>query len=180
MLALAASFLLLGSPDPALIAVKDQQGQTVAPFALKPSKPTVLIYVIAECPISAKYSPEIGRLCRSYPGVRFFLVHTDKKATATQAKAHRKEFAIPCPELLDPKHELVKLGKPDTVPTVVLFDSSAKLRYRGRIDDRFPALGVELPKPRRQDLRIAIDQVLAGKPVSTPSTPVVGCALPPG
>jgi len=169
--------LLLGGPQ---IKVKDQSGHVVAPFALTPAKPTVLLYVMNGCPISAKYSPEVGRLCRSYPQVRFFLVQTEKDATAAQAAAHKKEFSIPCPELLDPNHDLVKLGKPEIVPTVVLFDTSGKLRYKGRVDDRFPALGVELPKPRRQDLRIAIDEVLAGKPVSTPNTPVVGCALPRG
>jgi len=176
MILLAPLFLLA---TPANITVRDQNGSPVAPFALKPSRPTVLIYIVAECPISAKYSPEIGRLVHTNPGVRFFLVHTDQQATPTQAKAHQKQFAIPCPELLDTKHELVKLGRPDTVPTAVLFDARGHLKYKGRIDDRFPELGTELAKPRRRDLQIAIEETLANKAVSVPYTPAIGCALPP-
>lgn len=160
--------------------VPDQSGRMVAPLAAMTNAPVVFFYIMPECPISAKYSPEIGRLVRDYPKVHFYLVNVDKKTTQSQAAAHKREFKIPCPELLDPKHQLVSVGKPTTVPTVVLFDVSHKVRYRGRIDDRFPALGVELAKPRRKDLRIAIDQLLAGKPITVASTPVIGCALPPG
>lgn len=171
--------LLLGVvlANPTQIRVLDDAGQKVAPFA-DPAKPTVLIYVLDGCPISAKYSPEIGRLVRDYPKVRFYLVHTDPQTTVARAKAHRAEFHIPCPELLDRRHELVKLAKPTAVPTVALFDANRRIRYQGRIDDRFPALGIERAKPARQDLRIALDEVLAGKAVSVPRTVAVGCSLP--
>src|SRR5207244_12568912 len=33
------------------------------------------------------------------------------------------------------------------------------------------------PAPARRDLAIAIDEVLAGKPVSRPTTPVDGCVI---
>lgn len=163
------------APVAAQIAVKDDSGKMIRPFA--EAKPVVLIYTLAECPISAKYSPEIRRLVPAYPGVRFFLVHTDPAATVTVAKKHRQEFHIPCPEVLDSKRELLKLAHPVAVPTAALFDAQGRMRYLGRIDDRFPALGVERA-PNRHDLRIALDQVLAGKPVTERTTPVVGCAVP--
>jgi hypothetical protein len=177
MMFLAPLLLLSGPSD---IVVSDQSGHMVAPFAMRPAEPTVLFYVMQGCPISAKYSPEVGRLVRDYPRVRFFLVQVDKKATAAQARSHQSQFHIPCPELLDPKYALVHLGGPDTVPTAVLFGTGGEVRYKGRIDDRFPALGVELSTPRRKDLRIALDQLLAGKAITVSSTPVIGCALPPG
>lgn len=163
------------TPTAAQITVKDDAGKMIHPFA--EAKPVVLIYTLAECPISAKYSPEIRRIVPDYPGVKFFLVHTDPTATVATAKKHRQEYQIPCPEVLDSKRELLKLAHPVAVPTAALFDAKGQMRYRGRIDDRFPALGVERA-PKRHDLRIALDQLLAGKPVTERTTPVVGCAVP--
>ena len=54
-----------------------------------------------------------------------------------------------------------------------------KILYSGRIDNFYAGLG----KPRRQatvhDLRTALEETLAGKPVTTPKTDPVGCYIPP-
>jgi hypothetical protein len=49
--------------------------------------------------------------------------------------------------------------------------------YLGRIDDRFPDLGVRREEPTTHELRDALDAVLAGKPVETPRTLAVGCFI---
>lgn len=58
-------------------------------------------------------------------------------------------------------------------PHVFLFDQERKLRYVGRVDDsRF-----EDPKTvTSHDARNAVVELLAGKPVTTPTTRVVGCS----
>ena len=51
------------------------------------------------------------------------------------------------------------------------------MKYRGRIDNQYAALG----KPRRvvtvHDLRDALDAVLAGRPVANPETEAFGCFI---
>jgi hypothetical protein len=181
MIALVALPLLalspLSPPQGRMIAgFQDDTGHWQAPLAQ--NKTAVLFFVLAECPIARKYSQEMKRLAKDYPSVSFFAVHADPAATVAQAKAHRKEFGLPFPSLLDPQRRLIKTANVTAVPTAALFGADGRLKYSGRIDDRFPTLGVERPKPRRQDLRIALDEHLTGKPVSTPHTPVVGCTLP--
>ena len=58
-------------------------------------------------------------------------------------------------------------------PHIFIFDQQRKLRYVGRVDDsRF-----EDPKSvTSHDARNAIGELLAGKPVTTPTTTVVGCS----
>jgi hypothetical protein len=50
------------------------------------------------------------------------------------------------------------------------------VRYRGRIDDQY-GVGTQRPRPTRRDLAEALEELLAGKPVSRPVTPTVGCPI---
>jgi peroxiredoxin len=58
-------------------------------------------------------------------------------------------------------------------PHVFLFDQERKLRYVGRVDDsRF----ADPATVKSADARNAVVEILAGKPVTVPTTPVVGCS----
>ena len=57
-----------------------------------------------------------------------------------------------------------------------MLDGEYALRYRGRIDDRY-GVAARRPKPTREDMRLALDEVLAGKKVSVPETEADGCLL---
>ena len=50
------------------------------------------------------------------------------------------------------------------------------MRYRGRVDDQF-GFGIHRPAPTRRDLATALDELLAGHPVTTPRTESVGCRI---
>ena len=62
-------------------------------------------------------------------------------------------------------------------PLAVLSAKHGRVRYRGRIDNRYESFG----KPRRvvteRNLRDAIDAVLDGRPVKNPETPALGCHI---
>ena len=57
-------------------------------------------------------------------------------------------------------------------PEVYLFDKDGKLFYRGRIDDNQDA-----DKVKSQDLRTAIDMLLAGKTIAVSVTRPFGCSV---
>src|SRR5581483_764026 len=61
-------------------------------------------------------------------------------------------------------------------PEVFLLDAGRAIRYHGRIDDQY-GVGFRREAPTRRDLREALDELLAGKPVSTPRTEVAGCVI---
>ena len=54
--------------------------------------------------------------------------------------------------------------------------ANTRSRYEGRIDDQF-GIGFNRAQPTRRDLAEAINEVLAGKAVTTKSTPVEGCFI---
>lgn len=58
-------------------------------------------------------------------------------------------------------------------PHIFIFDQQRKLRYVGRVDDsRFE----DVKSVTSHDARNAVVELLAGKPVTTPMTTVVGCS----
>jgi hypothetical protein len=61
-------------------------------------------------------------------------------------------------------------------PQVAVLNSSRELVYRGRVDDQF-RLGGTKPIASRDDLKIAIDELLAGKNIRVPETIADGCAI---
>ncbi len=150
----------------------------VALFA-SPPKAKVYVFVLEECPIARKYAPELKRIETEYgkSGVEFAMVHVDPHSGKDSVSAFQKEFGYRMPQILDPNHRLARKSGIKNVPSVAVF-SGDKLMYTGRIDDRFPQLGVERKAPTRKDLRIALSEILAGKKVSVPKTQAVGCALP--
>ena len=54
-----------------------------------------------------------------------------------------------------------------------LLDAERVIRYHGRIDDQY-GVGFRRDKPTRRDLEEALDELLAGRPIATPRTEVVG------
>jgi len=58
-------------------------------------------------------------------------------------------------------------------PEIFLFDADGKLRYHGRVDDNY-----QDPKAvKSHDLRNALDDLLANRPVRTPETHAMGCSI---
>src|SRR5262249_23529375 len=59
-------------------------------------------------------------------------------------------------------------------------DKDRVVRYRGRIDDQYgfqSGTGYARPKISRSDLGVALDELLAGKEVSQPTSDTAGCLI---
>lgn len=132
---------------------------------------------MTDCPIANLYAPEIGRLMDEYSrkGIDSSIVYVDSGVTAESAKRHGMEYKLPSNSVLDPGHSLAKYLGATVSPEAVLLDPKGKVVYTGRIDDRVVDYGKVRPKPTRQDLRVAMDQLLEGKAIVKPRTKAIGC-----
>jgi hypothetical protein len=106
--------------------------------------------------------------------VRFFGVSGEG---AEAVAKHDDEFRLSFPTLLDPKRELTRALRATTNPTMVVVSPSLEVVYRGRLDDRVVDFGKERSKARREDLKLALDEALAGKTVTIAETPSIGCSI---
>jgi Redoxin len=160
--------------------LKDVDGRPHTPLAMADKKATVFFFILPDCPISNSYAPEIKRICADYEAKKIaaFIVHADPDVTAEQAKKHAKEFGFKCPVLLDPTHLLVKKSGVTIAPEAAVLGADAKVLYRGRIDDWYVDYGKRRGEPTQRDLRNALDAVVQGKAIATPTTKAIGCFLP--
>ncbi len=164
----------------ATLELADLAGVPRRPLELQENPAAVVIFVLHDCPISNRYAPEIQRLADDFAAKRvpFYLVHVDPHLSPEDAKKHAKEYRYKLPVIIDRKHQLVKRLKATTAPEAFVIGSDGKVVYRGRIDDRYAAIGKPRSQVQRQDLRLALTAVVAGKPVEVAETKAIGCYIP--
>lgn len=141
-------------------------------------KAYVLMFATLDCPIAQKYLPKIKELEAAYRdrGVQFAVVNVgpsdDLREVAYQALVVDAEF----PFVKDFDGQVVRAVGAERAGGVVVIDADKKLRYRGRVDNQYRVSG-ERPAPERDDLKMAIEDVLAARDVAVAETAVDGCLI---
>jgi hypothetical protein len=180
-----STLAVLAAGDGAAIQIRDINGRVLTPF--RPAgKANVVFFIATDCPISNSYAPEIQRVCREYAprGVGCALMYEDVETASsrgqldTQVRTHLKEYRYEgVPAAVDRTRAVAKQARATITPQAVVVDRGGEIRYRGRIDNFYAALG----KPRQQvtehDLRDALDAVLAGRSVPRRDTEALGCLI---
>jgi thiol-disulfide isomerase/thioredoxin len=150
--------------------------RTLADFGDK--KAYVIMFTTLDCPIAQKYLPKLKAMDEAYrdKGVQFLAVNVgpsdDLREVAYQALMVDAEF----PFAKDFDGQVVRAVGGSRAGGVVVLDAERKLRYRGRVDDQFRLSG-ERPTAEREDLKMAIEDVLAGRDVAVAETAIDGCLI---
>jgi peroxiredoxin len=166
-------------PTPAKdFSLKDAAGKTWTLHEQK-SKAIVVACLATECPMCNEYLPVLAELAKTYAekGVSVIGIVPDVETTADRLAAYAKEYKIPFPMFRDPEQTAIAALVPKVTPEVIVLDEKFVVRYRGRIDDKYSARLKAKSTTSRNDLAIAIDEILAGKPVSVAETKAFGCPI---
>ena len=138
---------------------------------------TVLLFTGVECPLAKLYAPRVAALAETYSkSARFFGISSNQQDSADEFKQFSADHKIKFPCGKDFNNVVADQFEIKRTPEVIVLDQDFKIRYRGRIDDQYSP-GVSRNSVKRQDLKIAIDELLGGKPVSQPKTTPEGCLL---
>ena len=158
---------------------RDIDGRPLTPFA-PAAKANVIVFVQSDCPISNSYAPEIQRICKVYAahGVSCSLAYEDVRVDAAGVRKHMNDFAYrDVRATIDGSRSLADRAKATITPQAVVVDARGAIRYRGRIDNFYAALGKPRQHVTEHDLTDALDAILAGKPVPRPETEALGCFI---
>lgn len=154
-------------------------GDTAAVESLRGAGGTVFVFLSSECPISRAFLPALSHIhaAAGATGIGVVGIESNADHDATTVAAHVAEFAISFPVVLDPRQELALALGATTCPTAVLVDAEGRVRYRGRVDDRFIRRGGAALEPTRRDLADAVEALRAGTAGELVETEVLGCPI---
>ena len=156
-------------------------GRTVDFAAASGSKGTVVMFICNHCPFVKHVADQLAALGRDYlgRGIGFAAISSNDVSmhpadSPEQMVREAEDRGYPFPYLYDQTQEVAKAYHAACTPDFYLFDAGRRLVYRGQLDASRP--GSEIPVTG-QDLRAAIDALLAGLPPVADQIPSLGCNI---
>ena len=150
--------------------------RALSDYAGKPI--VVLAFLGTECPLAKLYGPRLSKLAERYrgQGVVFLGVNSNVQDSRSEIAAYVRRYEVGFPMLKDLGNRVADEVGAVRTPEVLVLDEQRVVRYWGRIDDQY-GVGYVREEPTQHDLRRAIEELLAGQPVSQPTADSVGCFI---
>ncbi len=146
----------------------------------------LVMFVCVHCPFVKHLEKELGRLGEDYRGRIAMVAISSNDAEAypedgpAGMKAQAERLGWHFPYLYDESQEVARAYDATCTPDFFLFDSELKLVYRGQLDGSRPQRasggGNDLPV-NGEDLRRAMDDVIAGRTPDTDQRGSLGCNI---
>ena len=180
MVRTASTMLPLGTKAPDF-SLPDTDGKTVSLSDLAGSKALLVIFMCNHCPYVKHVADQLKQLADDYmpQGVAVVGISSndaekypdDSPAAMAEEKAQRGyAFAY----LFDEDQSVAKAYSAACTPDFFLFDDQQNLVYRGQLDSSRPKSDTPVTG---EDLRAAMDAVLAGQAPTTDQKPSLGCNI---
>ncbi|MEM6779220.1 MAG: redoxin family protein [Planctomycetota bacterium] len=150
-------------------------GRQVSPGDFVDDDILVVAFLGTECPLAKFYAVEIQQITERR-GVKALGVMSNRQDSLAEIAAFQQHQELEFLIAKDVGQRFADSVNAQRTPEVLVFDADRRLRYRGRVDDRY-GIGYIRDKARRKDLEIALDELIEGKPVSVPVTEAVGCII---
>lgn len=143
-------------------------------------KGLLIVFTCNHCPYAKAVWPRVIRLgtYAQNKGVNVLAInpninpdYPDDSPDEMQKKI--AEWGIPFPYLIDNTQQTAREFKAQCTPDIYLFDAAQKLVYHGRVDDNWQ----DESKVTKEELKEAIENLIAGKPLAGGQFPSLGCSI---
>jgi len=173
--------LPLGTPAPDFHLPDTVSGKTLRLEDIAGENATLVMFICNHCPFVKHVLDELVRLGNDYDPAKVGMVAIssndvtgypqDRPERMTEL-AQSKRF--PFPYLFDESQNVARAFGAACTPDFYIFGADRRLAYRGQLDDARP--GNDKPVTG-QDIRAALDALLAGQPVTEDQKPSIGCNI---
>ena len=164
-------------PEFSLVATN---GRECNPYEFEESKIIVVMFTCNHCPYVKAYEQRLIDLQKDFAdkAVSFIAINANDEVNYPEDSFENmvkraKEKGYNFPYLRDKTQEVVKAFGASYTPEVFVFDQNRILQYHGCVDDNWK----EPDKVTKQNLREAIEAILAGEKVERPDTQAIGCTV---
>lgn len=142
-------------------------------------KPTAVMFICNHCPYVIAVFDRLIALGKEFADdVHFFAIcSNDAERYPADSFEKMKEEAetrgFPFPYLHDETQQVASAYSAVCTPDIFVYDADHRLAYRGRIDDNWK----DESAVTRQDLRLALQALVAGEKPSSDQKPSMGCSI---
>ena len=180
MVKTASTMLALGQKAPDF-SLPNVDGRSVSRDDFAPAPALLVMFMSNHCPFVKHIAEQLAHLGKDYQARGVAIVgincndvdkYPDDSPKNMQNEVQVRGYTFPY--LFDESQEVAKAYRAACTPDFFLFDKDRALVYRGQLDRSRP--GNDLPVSG-EDLRAALDAVLAGKPVAQEQKPSIGCNI---
>ncbi len=144
--------------------------------ALAASAAVVVVFVATKCPYSNAYNERynllVDELRKRPKKIAFLAVNSNANEPLDEVKKHAADRGFRFAVLKDEAQKVADLFRAEKTPEVFLIGAKGDVLYHGRIDDDTEGKNIQ-----RRDLLAAVDEYLAGKPVTVKETKAFGCSI---
>lgn len=179
-MAVTSTMLELGTRAPDF-TLTSTDGEKVSLDDLADAPALVVMFLCNHCPYVKHVQDGLADLARQYQdrGVAFVGICSNDPESypddAPDRLAEQKQrVGFTFPYLVDESQEVATAYRAACTPDFFVFDGDQRLVYRGRMDPSRPDSGIPVTG---EDLRAALDAVLAGDRVSDEQWPSMGCSI---
>lgn len=138
----------------------------------------VVAFLGVDCPLAKLYANRLNDIASEYAnrGVAMFAIDSNRQDSLSELAAFARRHELTYALLKDNRNQVADIFGAERTPQVFLLDADRRVRYQGRVDDQY-VVGVARNHASREDLKIALDELLAGREVSQPETKSLGCLI---
>jgi peroxiredoxin len=173
--------LELGAEAPDFALTDVVTGKTVRLDDFRGQNGLLVMFICTHCPYVKHVEKGLAALGMDYDGEPISIVAVSSNDAVTYPddapeglKRQAETMGFRFPYLYDETQDVARSYHAACTPDLFLFDGDLKLVYRGQFDASRPGNGVPVTG---QDLRAAMDAVLAGTAVATEQQPSIGCNI---
>jgi peroxiredoxin len=167
------------APDFTLLNTIDEKLYSL--YELKGKVATVILFICNHCPFVKHINAQLVTLAHEFipQGIAFIAISANDAEKYPQdspalMKLTAEQEGYPFVYLYDKTQEVAKAYHAACTPDNFIFDANIKLVYHGQIDDSRPGNGIPVTG---DDLRHALQQIIAGSSITAPQKPSVGCNI---
>ena len=138
----------------------------------------VVCFLGIECPLAKLYAPRINDIAESFEakGFQFIAINSNRQDSTQEWREFTASMQFQFPVVKDLNNLIADKFEVTRNPEAIVIDAEGNVAYRGRIDDQYSP-GISRSKASRNDLQIALTELIEGKPVSVPVTEPAGCLI---
>jgi peroxiredoxin len=175
-----STMLELGTSAPNF-SLKNTEGKLVSLADFSDARALLVVFMCNHCPYVIHLKSALADFSREYQARGLALVGINSNDvdnypadSLENMKQDVETYGYSFPYLYDESQAVARAYQAACTPDFFLFDANRMLVYRGQFDSSRPKNNIPVTG---EDMRAAVENVLAGKPASEEQIPSMGCNI---